>query len=616
MAEQELKAKISADASGLNSAVEQAKSKINGLKTTLQQGAEKINVAGVELGKLTDAFSQSATAGASAGAVITAGVKAIGDIIKGTITLMQEADATQRELADIGVKSLKEVHDENEKRRQDTRKYLDEIKTLQSAEKLSETQKVRQIELLEKLTRSYGNLGFQIDGATGKIRNFDEASLAAQKKMLQDRLKELEAERGTQLGKMNTANETIANLRGYNELNQGYIAGLKKDSEEAAAAAIKLAKEIREVSLELKNFDKTAARRKQASEKERRENALKNATNWLNADRSETPEQEYNRKMLEISDAFAKMVKDTGAQEGTVLYGQLVRKRAELEKQALQERDEALKKQKEQAEAEVKARQDAEEALADFEEQKLVAEKTALEKLISEQEKNANAWKTATDKLKAAQQTIEDIRRDLANKKDAAELNSLNTKLASFGFSIDKKNPNAKIDAQIAEKLQRRADGEKVKFTGRQKRRLNDYKKTVKKRDAKAKEIEQKQKAQEAEDIKRRLDAAQKQMQAAQQELQAAQTLKTAADRLLAAAGGKPAVQGRIKAIDAGVAGRKKQKEEQKGAKLRADVVAKGGKLSAPGVPATATARLSGGQTEQLLRDIDNKLGKKVYVVK
>lgn len=641
MADPELRARISADTSGLTSAIDKAQQNIKAFKGTMEQATEKVNVAGVSLGKLKDAFSQSATAGASAGGIIAQGIQAIGTCIKEVTRLMNEAKELQNELAEMARKSLEEVQKEADEKRKANATYLDELKTLQSAEKLSETQKVRQIELLQELTRNYGKLGFEVDAATGKIKNFDEESAKIRKSMIEARIKELEGNRAQNQTDINAARGRSENA-GTNAsdiISLGGIGGLlagkamkaldldfqvggqqeSKDALKAEADARKKdaaeAKELARLKRQLAEFDKNTAMAQTASARDRLE-AIKNASARQTGI---SPEETLEKETAAILRQFEEIEKALG-------------KTAEVEKAKADALDAANVRYAAAKQAELDALEAAKKAEAEISEKELDERKSFLDALSRQYDEAEKQWTEKNRALWKAQQSLIDIEADIAKKRkqqaDSEALEKAKKKLSSYGFSIPEKKPKAKLDKKIAEKLAKQDAGEKVSFTKKQRRRIAEYKRDVKNVKAMEEDAKKKAKALQEEEFRKRIEAANKQIQAAEKETTAANALLQAAQAELRKAGlsGNAQAKAEAKDIGEGQQASKKQKAEEAKQKVReqrqererkAGIGGSSQPRTAPGVPKTAMNGARDGQLSELRgihRSIDD-LGKNVFVV-
>ena len=99
---------------------------------------------------------------------------AIGKAVWDALTISAEEYSAQAEHAS---KSAEQQAAKLKEQSESAQAYLERLKELSAAEKASNTSKTETISLLQSLQREYGNLGAEIDSATGKIKNLVEVEM-------------------------------------------------------------------------------------------------------------------------------------------------------------------------------------------------------------------------------------------------------------------------------------------------------------------------------------------------------------------------------------------------------------------------------------------------------
>lgn len=145
-------------------------------------------------------FSASATAARAAGRLfgidVSDGVNPAlikqGIIVAGVVSAVKLAGSVydsymqklrdSAELARMNSDSVRKVGERNKELIERNRETLSSIRELNDREKLSNIDKLEMSRLVEKLGRNYRDLGLEIDGTTGKLKNFDKINAEIIKK--------------------------------------------------------------------------------------------------------------------------------------------------------------------------------------------------------------------------------------------------------------------------------------------------------------------------------------------------------------------------------------------------------------------------------------------------
>ena len=99
---------------------------------------------------------------------------AIGKAVWDALTISAEEYSAQAEHAS---KSAEQQAAKLKEQSESAQAYLERLKELSAAEKTSNVSKTETLSLLQSLQREYGNLGAEIDSATGKIKNLVEVEM-------------------------------------------------------------------------------------------------------------------------------------------------------------------------------------------------------------------------------------------------------------------------------------------------------------------------------------------------------------------------------------------------------------------------------------------------------
>lgn len=115
---------------------------------------------------------------------------------KGISGAQEAADAAQKNAEAIreSAAAAEQQRQKNETNWKSLKSLKDSLDILSVTEKASNAQKTEAVRLIGLLSKSYGNLGISIDGATGRMLGFDKAYAAALEKDKQNRLNAMKGE--------------------------------------------------------------------------------------------------------------------------------------------------------------------------------------------------------------------------------------------------------------------------------------------------------------------------------------------------------------------------------------------------------------------------------------
>lgn len=201
-----LKAKLLLDSSDYNKKMDQAKAKATATGQEIKdkmskagEGFEAINKLGGATGGVMKNIQQAIAGMMSPIGLVMAGIAALGALAVKTWDKMNESLQEYKER----VKTLLGILQKQEKERDELNKKQNEnisiLQQLASKQKLSNSEKILALGIIQQLTKRYGDLGISIDQVTGAIQGFDEA----QKKI---KVKQLNQ-------KISATNEQISKLR-------------------------------------------------------------------------------------------------------------------------------------------------------------------------------------------------------------------------------------------------------------------------------------------------------------------------------------------------------------------------------------------------------------------
>lgn len=134
-------------------------------------------------------------------AMVTTAVGALATVTmdflrKGISGAQEAADAAQKNAEAIreSAAAAEQQRQKNETNWKSLKSLKDSLDILSVTEKASNAQKTEAVRLIGLLSKSYGNLGISIDGATGRMLGFDKAYAAALEKDRQNRLNAMKGE--------------------------------------------------------------------------------------------------------------------------------------------------------------------------------------------------------------------------------------------------------------------------------------------------------------------------------------------------------------------------------------------------------------------------------------
>ena len=140
----------------------------------------------------------------SLGSPITLITTAVGALTAVTMDFLRKGISGAQEAADAAQKNAEAIREsaaaaEQQRQKNETnwkslKSLKDSLDILSVTEKASNAQKTEAVRLIGLLSKSYGNLGISIDGATGRMLGFDKAYAAALEKDRQNRLNAMKGE--------------------------------------------------------------------------------------------------------------------------------------------------------------------------------------------------------------------------------------------------------------------------------------------------------------------------------------------------------------------------------------------------------------------------------------
>ena len=140
----------------------------------------------------------------SLGSPITLITTAVGALAAVTMDFLRKGISGAQEAADAAQKNAEAIREsaaaaEQQRQKNETnwkslKSLKDSLDILSVTEKASNAQKTEAVRLIGLLSKSYGNLGISIDGATGRMLGFDKAYAAALEKDKQNRLNAMKGE--------------------------------------------------------------------------------------------------------------------------------------------------------------------------------------------------------------------------------------------------------------------------------------------------------------------------------------------------------------------------------------------------------------------------------------
>ena len=140
----------------------------------------------------------------SLGSPITLITTAVGALTAVTMDFLRKGISGAQEAADAAQKNAEAIREsaaaaeqqrqKNEANWKSLKSLKDSLDILSVTEKASNAQKTEAVRLIGLLSKSYGDLGISIDGATGRMLGFDKAYAAALEKDRQNRLNAMKGE--------------------------------------------------------------------------------------------------------------------------------------------------------------------------------------------------------------------------------------------------------------------------------------------------------------------------------------------------------------------------------------------------------------------------------------
>lgn len=190
-----LKAKLLLDSSDYNKKMDQAKSKAASagkqIKDKLQQGGrgfEAINKFGGKFGGVLKNLTEGIAGLMSPIGLVMAGVAALGALAVKTWDKMNESIQEYKERIKILLGILQKQQKERDELNKKQNEQISILQKLASKQKLSNTEKILAMTIIQELTKRYGDLGISIDQVTGAIKGFDEAQKKIKAQQLDDKL--------------------------------------------------------------------------------------------------------------------------------------------------------------------------------------------------------------------------------------------------------------------------------------------------------------------------------------------------------------------------------------------------------------------------------------------
>lgn len=177
-----LKAKLLLDSSDYNKKMDQVKAKASSagkeIKQKLQQGGkgfQSINKFGGKFGGVLKNLSEGIAGLMSPIGLVMAGVAALGSLaVKVWDKMTQSAEQYGKKVA-IEAQRTQKAYQNSIKDANSDSQYIDRLTEISEAENASNEMKMQAVRLIDILTSKYGDLGINIDLATGKITGLNEA---------------------------------------------------------------------------------------------------------------------------------------------------------------------------------------------------------------------------------------------------------------------------------------------------------------------------------------------------------------------------------------------------------------------------------------------------------
>lgn len=254
----------------------------------------------------------------SLGSPITLITTAVGALTAVTMDFLRKGISGAQEAADAAQKNAEAIREsaaaaEQQRQKNETnwkslKSLKDSLDILSVTEKASNAQKTEAVRLIGLLSKSYGNLGISIDGATGRMLGFDKAYAAALEKDKQNRLNAMKGE----------YKELESEIARNNEIIGGFwssktdIANAQGNIQNATKRMAELAPQIH--ALEKSNPGKDHTTAAKSAELDRKQNTFDSAHDQL---KNEEQQLKYQQLINEgrIKEANAlKLINDAKKQ--------------------------------------------------------------------------------------------------------------------------------------------------------------------------------------------------------------------------------------------------------------------------------------------------------------
>lgn len=254
----------------------------------------------------------------SLGSPITLITTAVGALTAVTMDFLRKGISGAQEAADAAQKNAEAIREsaaaaEQQRQKNETnwkslKSLKDSLDILSVTEKASNAQKTEAVRLIGLLSKSYGNLGISIDGATGRMLGFDKAYAAALEKDRQNRLNAMKGEYKELESEIARNNEIIGGF--WSSKND--VANAQGNIQNATKRMAELAPQIH--ALEKSNPGKDYTNAAKSAELDRKQNTFDSAHDQL---KNEEQQLKYQQLINEgrIKEANAlKLINDAKKQ--------------------------------------------------------------------------------------------------------------------------------------------------------------------------------------------------------------------------------------------------------------------------------------------------------------
>ena len=248
-------------------------------------------------------------------AMVTTAVGALATVTmdflrKGISGAQEAADAAQKNAEAIreSAAAAEQQRQKNEANWKSLKSLKDSLDILSVTEKASNAQKTEAVRLIGLLSKSYGNLGISIDGATGRMLGFDKAYAAALEKDRQNRLNAMKGEYKELESEIARNNEIIGGF--WSSKND--VANAQGNIQNATKRMAELAPQIH--ALDKSNPGKDYTNAAKSAELDRKQNTFDSAHDQL---KNEEQQLKYQQLINEgrIKEANAlKLINDAKKQ--------------------------------------------------------------------------------------------------------------------------------------------------------------------------------------------------------------------------------------------------------------------------------------------------------------